>query len=94
MKGFLETSMKLEVYRDFLVTQKCWVDGVLTHKFHRKQRQCPRCRRKWSCHNRLNRLDLIFAFSEGKTASAAAEVVGCSRNTAQVTFREMVDRVQ
>lgn len=84
--------MSLEVYREYLTSMRCWVDGLKTHGFHRKQRQCPACRRKWSFRNRLIRLELLFAYAEEKTAFDAAEEVGCSRNTAQAFFGEMLGR--
>lgn len=92
MKGFLSTSMSLEVYREYLTSMRCWVDGEKTHGFHRQQRQCPVCRHKWSFRNRLIRLELLFSYCEEKTASAAAGEAGCSRNTAQVFFSEMLGR--
>jgi hypothetical protein len=92
MGGFLSTSMSLEIYREYLTSMRCWVDGEKTHGFHRQQRQCPVCRRKWSFRNRLIRLELLFGYAEGKTASAAAGEAGCSRNTAQAFFSEMLER--
>jgi hypothetical protein len=66
MGGFLSTSMSLEIYREYLTSMRCWVDGEKTHGFHRQQRQCPVCRRKWSFRNRLIRLELLFGYCRGK----------------------------
>ena len=38
-------------FREFqyrLAEQRCWLDDEPTHASHAGQRQCPRCRRKWS----------------------------------------------
>jgi hypothetical protein len=93
MAGFLNGAMALVEYREFLEKQLCWIDGARTHGSHATQRQCSKCRRKWNYRNRLNRLRLLIAYAQQRRAGEAANEVGCSRNTAQVFFREMDKRV-
>jgi len=40
--------MTLEEFEARLTQQRCWLDGAPTHASHAGQRQCRRCRRKWS----------------------------------------------
>lgn len=40
--------MKLRAFQGRLLEERCWIDGARTHPSHAGQRQCPRCRRKWS----------------------------------------------
>ena len=60
--------MTLEEFEHYLTRQRCWLDGAPTHKSHCGQRQCKRCRRKWS-YKSLQRhwhLARLFCAPSGK----------------------------
>lgn len=54
--------MSWQEYERHLEKQLCWICHRPTHQSHRRQRQCPLCRRKWSYHRRRMEWELMKAF--------------------------------
>ncbi|HPA20380.1 MAG TPA: hypothetical protein PLU30_21700 [Verrucomicrobiae bacterium] len=74
--------MEADDYERHLREELCWSCHVATHRSHARQRQCPKCRRKWSfAHLRL-RWALLQRFFEKTSVRRAALEVGCSYPTA------------
>ena len=74
-------------YRRYLKDRRCWVDGTPTHASSEQQRQCPKCRLKWSFDNLTREMQLLEEFCLKQSASKAAGKLGCSKNTAIVHYR-------
>ncbi len=81
--------MTHDEYERHLVGQLCWACHAATVGCHARQRQCPRCRRKWSYATRRVRWELLKAFALRATAHHAARVVGCDYGTAHVAYRRL-----
>ena len=79
--------MTSEEYERHLIGQLCWACHAATAASHARQRQCPRCRRKWSYHTRRLRWERLKAFCLGATAHHAARSVPCHYATAFTTYR-------
>ena len=75
-------------YRRYLEDRRCWVDGTPTHASSGQQRQCPKCRRKWSYDQRLLQISLLEQYCQGITASQAAKNIGCAKNTARSHYND------
>ena len=69
-------------YGRYLADRLCWLDGTPTHASSDQQRQCPKCRIKWSYDRLALELSLLREYSLGRSASEAARQVGCAKNTA------------
>lgn len=83
-------------YRRYLEDRRCWADGTPTHASSGQQRQCPKCRRKWSYEHRLLQVTLLEQYCQGINASRAAKNIGCAKNTARSHydgFRIVMERV-
>ena len=83
-------------YRRYLEDRRCWVDGTPTHGSSGQQRQCPKCRRKWSYEQRLLQVTLLEQYCQGINASRAAKNIGCAKNTARShydDFRIVMEKV-
>lgn len=83
-------------YRRYLEDRRCWVDGTPTHGSSGQQRQCPKCRRKWSYEQRLLQVTLLEQYCQGINASWAAKNIGCAKNTARShydDFRIVMEKV-
>jgi hypothetical protein len=69
-------------YGRYLTDRLCWLDGTPTHASSDQQRQCPKCRLKWSYERLALELSLLREYSIGRSASEAARQAGCVKNTA------------
>lgn len=79
--------MRLRDYEDHLTRRLCWVCHVPTHRSNQAQRQCPRCRRKWSYKRREIQLQLIRLFATGAVRpKSAADQLGIAYQTAWAHF--------
>jgi hypothetical protein len=65
-----------------LTKQLCWIDGSPTHFSSARQRQCARCRRKWSYEGLSKRWFLAQAFCAGRNRREAAHATGLGAHTA------------
>jgi hypothetical protein len=77
----------IDSYRSHLSGQLCWIDGEPTHASSETQRQCPRCRVKWSYVQIALEFAIFEQFCNGERARRAAENLGCSRNTVNSHYR-------
>lgn len=73
--------MTWQEYERHLEKQLCWHCHRPTHQSHRRQRQCPLCRRKWSYHRRMVEWKLIKAFSCRQKQARAAFWLGIAYRT-------------
>lgn len=95
-KNRIDSSKKLG--QRFLVTfheysrhvreQLCWHCHARTHLSHARQRQCARCRHKWSYQRRRLQLDLLSMFSRHFNAAQAAKALRISYRTAWNHFMQ------
>ena len=65
-----------------LAEKLCWVDGAQTHRSSARQRQCPRCRRKWSYDGLAKKWMLAQEYCAGHTRREAAAATGVDVHTA------------
>jgi transposase len=79
--------MTSEEYERHLIGQLCWVCHLATVGCHARQRQCPRCRHKWSYATRRRRWELLKAFCLAATAHHAARTLRCHYATAYAAYR-------
>ena len=75
-------TQSIEVYQRYVAERLCWIDGIPTHASSDLQRQCPRCRKKWSYERLGQELRLLEQYCLGSNAAAAARAVECAKNTA------------
>ena len=81
--------MDLADYERHILQQLCWICSVRTHRSNRAQRQCPRCRRKWSYRRRLTRIRLLRLFASGAVnPNVASTTLGVAYRTAWTHFLE------
>lgn len=78
--------MWLEKYKIRLTSQLCWYCHVPTTKSYRAQRQCPKCRRKFSYHNRLIEFQLLEAFCSHHNAHETSKRICVAYGTAHKHF--------
>src|SRR5947208_3353836 len=71
-----------------LVGELCPGCHVATHHSSARQRQCPRCRAKWSYHRLQVLWHLAGAFDLMSSAGRAARYVGCTHPIAAHAFVE------
>src|SRR3954463_5784036 len=74
--------MELDDYERHLVGLLCWTCHAATGPCNARQRQCPRCRRKWSYDRRRTRWELLKAFCLNATAHHASRFARCDYRTA------------
>jgi len=74
-------------YERHLIGQLCWNCHAATTASSARQRQCPRCRRKWSYATRRLRWELLKAFCLRATAHHAARSLPCHYATAFAAYR-------
>jgi len=84
----------IEVYRHYVAQTLCWLDGTPTHSSSDLQRQCPKCRQKWSYERLGMELELLDLYCQGLSASAAARQIRCAKNTALNRFGHFSGRMQ
>src|SRR4051812_17508731 len=78
--------MELDDYERHLVGLLCWACHAATGPCNARQRQCPRCRRKWSYDRRRTRWELLKAFCLNATAHRAARFARCDYRTAHRAY--------
>jgi transposase len=74
--------MDLNDYERHLVGLLCWSCHAATGHCNARQRQCPRCRKKWSYDRRRTQWELLKAFCLNATAHHAARFARCDYRTA------------
>ena len=78
--------MTFDEYERHVREQLCWRCHAVTQVSHRLQRQCSRCRAKWSYKRRLLQLDLLALFSRHFNAHEASGHRQVSYSTAWTHF--------
>jgi hypothetical protein len=78
--------VKATEYERRLFQQLCWICGNPTTRSSAQQRQCPRCRRKWSFRQRQLRWKLLHLFASALTPADAARRLSVSYRTAWTHF--------
>lgn len=86
MLGQPQLNMRLRDYERHLTDQLCWLCHLPTSRSSAQQRQCPRCRRKWSFRQRQLRWDLLRLFATAITPAEAARRARVSYRTAWTHF--------
>ena len=84
----------VEIYRHYVAHTLCWLDGTPTHSSSDLQRQCPKCRQKWSYERMGMELELLDLYCQGLNASEAARQIRCAKNTALNRFGHFSGRMQ
>ena len=86
-------------YERHLIGLLCWHCHAATGLCNARQRQCPRCRKKWSYDRRRTKWELLKAFCLNATAHHAARFARCDYRTAyraymhlRLTVAEMADQ--
>lgn len=74
--------MTWEEYERHLEKRLCWHCHRPTHQSHRRQRQCPLCRRKWSYHRRMMEWKLVNAFCRRENPRRASRWLRIAYRTA------------
>lgn len=78
--------MTIQEYEKHLIGELCWECHEATKPSSGRQRQCPRCRRKWSYVQAQRRWGVLRAFVLQASANHAAKTVGVSYPTAYAAF--------
>ncbi len=78
--------MELDDYERHLVGLLCWACHAATGPCNARQRQCPRCRKKWSYDRKRTRWELLRAFCLNATAHHAARHLCCHYRTAHRAY--------
>ena len=78
----------IENYQYYIAQTLCWLDGSVTHASSDEQRQCPKCRTKLSYTQISLELKILESFCNGHSASKAALLTGCAKNTALSHYRK------
>jgi len=84
----------VEIYRRYVTQMLCWLDGTPTHSSSDLQRQCPKCRQKWSYERLGMELELLELYCQGFSASEAARKISCAKNTALNRFGRFSGRME
>ena len=81
--------MDLEDSERHLVGLLCWACHSATGRCNARQRQCPRCRLKWSDDRKPTRWELLKAFCLNATAHHAARFAQCDYRTAYRVYMHL-----
>lgn len=84
----------MDSYGVYLQEQLCWIDGVQTHASSESQRQCPKCRVKWSYVQSGLEFAIFEQFCNGERARRTSENLGCSRNTVNSHYRTFTNGME
>ena len=79
--------MTVNEHEKHLFGELCWPCHVATHASFARQKQCPKCRRKWSYRNKQIEWKLLEAFCLAASAHHAARCVDVAYHTAYSSFR-------
>lgn len=93
-KDSCDPAAHVEVYRRYVTQMLCWLDGTPTHGSSDLQRQCPKCRQKWSYDWLGMELEFLDLYCQGLSASAAARRSGRAKNTALNRFSHFSGRME
>lgn len=74
--------MRASTFDRYVTRQLCWLDGSPTHVSSARQRQCPRCRRKWSHEGLAKRWLVAQEYCTGHNRREAAQAAGVDGHTA------------
>src|SRR4051794_36798065 len=74
--------MNLDDYERHLIGLLCWACHAATGACNPRQRQCPRCRKRWSYDRKRTRWELLKAFRLNATAHHASRFARCHYRTA------------
>ena len=84
----------IENYQYYIAQTLCWLDGSVTHASSDEQRQCPKCRTKLSYTQISLELKILESFCNGHSASKAALLTGCAKNTALSHYRKFSNHME
>lgn len=76
------------MFNRHVTEQLCWIDGSPTRFSSARQRQCPRCRRKWSYEGLSKRWLLAQEYCAGRNRRSAAQAAGVDVHTAGRYYAE------
>lgn len=85
--GGMSKSLSVTDYVERLEKQLCLLDGFATHGSSGKQRQCPKCKTRWSYHHRRIEFRCLEGYSMGLSAINVATMIPCAKNTALKHYR-------
>jgi transposase len=85
--------MEPREYEKHVVGELCWECHAATHGSAARQRQCPRCRRKWSYERRRQQWEILKAFVLGASAHHAARTLRISYPTVWRHYRAWRQRL-
>ncbi len=74
--------MTAAAFNRHLTRKLCWIDGAATHASSARQRQCPRCRRKWSYDGLAKAWIVAQEYCAGRSRKEAAEAAAVDVHTA------------
>lgn len=74
--------MTATTFNSYLTKKLCWIDGAHTHASSERQRQCGRCRKKWSYEGVSKRWILAQEYCAGHNRREAAVAAGVDVHTA------------
>ena len=81
-------------YERHLEGQLCWDCGVETTRSHARQRQCPKCRKKWS-YLRLQQEWLVLKeFCDGQNAHRTGRTLHIAYATVRKYFRQFEEALR
>ena len=86
--------MDYRSYEKHLIGELCWDCGEATRRSSLTQRQCPKCRCKWSYRRAQVRWSLLKAFCLGSSAHQAARTLGCDYGTAHGCFEQLREGIR
>ena len=91
---FLKSMLTLRDYERHVEGQLCWDCGVETKRSHARQRQCPKCRKKWS-YLRLQQEWLVLkAFCDGQNAHRTGHALHIAYGTVRKYFRRFEEALR
>lgn len=80
-------SVNAATFNKYLTRKLCWIDGAPTHRSSARQRQCQRCRRKWSYEGLAKRWILAQEYCSAHSRKEAAAAAGVDVHTAGRYYR-------
>lgn len=86
--------MDYRSYEKHLIGELCWACGEATRRSSLTQRQCPRCRGKWSYTRERLRWDLLKAFCLASSAHQASRTLNCAYGTAHRQFESFREHLR
>jgi hypothetical protein len=90
----ISSSLAVTKYAQCLEKQLCFIDGYPTHGSSGRQRQCPKCKERWSYHHRRIEFRGLEGYCLGLSAADVASRIQCAKNTAQKYFRRFGEAME